>query len=104
MNSVNILEPAKDSLKWTIDFLIPLQMFSTFRWEIQRRIINCWDRPETMSRKRTLTKIDKETTGTELAAETATSMAAASLVFKESDSTYSSTLLKHAKQLVFSKI
>ncbi|KAL1207258.1 Endoglucanase 2 [Cardamine amara subsp. amara] len=72
-----------------------------WRWKIQRRIINCWDRPETISRKRTLTKIDKEITGTELAAQTSTSMVAASLAFKESDSTYSSTLLKHAKQFDF---
>ena len=59
----------------------------------------CWDRPETMSTKRTLTKIDTETPGTEVAAETAAAMAAASLVFKQSDPKYSSTLLKHAKQL-----
>jgi len=59
----------------------------------------CWDRPETMTRKRTLTKIDTKTPGTEVAAETAAAMAAASLVFKESDTKYSSTLLKHAKQL-----
>ena len=52
-----------------------------------------------MSRKRTLTKIDADTPGTEVAAETAAAMAAASLVFKESDTKYSGTLLKHAKQL-----
>ncbi|MBA0567532.1 hypothetical protein Golob_005085, partial [Gossypium lobatum] len=35
----------------------------------------------------------------DVAAETAAALASASLVFKKTDSTYSSTLLKHAKQL-----
>lgn len=59
----------------------------------------CWERPETMTEKRPLTKIDADTPGTEVAAETAAAMASASLVFKDSDSQYSATLLKHAKQL-----
>jgi len=52
-----------------------------------------------MSEKRPLTQINATVPGTEVAAETAAAMAAASLVFKKSDSTYSSTLLTHSKQL-----
>lgn len=59
----------------------------------------CWERPEDMKEKRPLTKIDVDTPGTEVAAETAAAMASASLVFKDSDPQYSATLLKHAKQL-----
>ena len=59
----------------------------------------CWDRPEAMTEKRPLVQVNTSTPGTEVAAETAAAMAAASLVFKSSDATYSSTLLKHAKQL-----
>lgn len=59
----------------------------------------CWERPETMKGKRPLTQINTSVPGTEVAAETAAAMASASLVFKEGDSAYSSTLLKHAKQL-----
>ncbi|RID58105.1 hypothetical protein BRARA_F01424 [Brassica rapa] len=102
MDSVNQLDPAKDSLKWITDFLIHAHPSANLLYiqvgdpETDHK---CWDRPETMSTKRTLTKIDTETPGTEVAAETAAAMAAASLVFKQSDPKYSSTLLKHAKQL-----
>lgn len=58
----------------------------------------CWDRPEDMTEKRPLIQINASTPGTEVAAESAAAMASASLVFK-SDSTYSSLLLKHAKEL-----
>jgi len=37
--------------------------------------------------------------GSDLVGETAAAMAAASIVFKKSDPTYSATLLKHAKSL-----
>ena len=37
--------------------------------------------------------------GSDLAGETAAALAAASIVFKNVDSTYSNTLLTHAKQL-----
>ncbi len=44
-------------------------------------------------------KIDAARPGSDLAAETAAAMAATSMVFKDSDPTYSATLLAHAKQL-----
>ncbi|KAA3488930.1 endoglucanase 10-like [Gossypium australe] len=59
----------------------------------------CWERPENMKEKRPLTQVNITVPGTEVAAETAAAMASASLVFKTSNSAYSSTLLKHAKQL-----
>ncbi|MFQ6621738.1 hypothetical protein Gotur_001845 [Gossypium turneri] len=52
-----------------------------------------------MTEKRPLTQVNASVPGTEVAAETAAAMASASLVFKTADSTYSSTLLTHAKQL-----
>lgn len=59
----------------------------------------CWQRPESMTEERPLTQVNASCPGSDVAAETAAAMASASLVFKETDSTYSSTLLKHAKQL-----
>ncbi|XP_078161783.1 endoglucanase 24-like [Carex rostrata] len=59
----------------------------------------CWDRPETMSEARPLLFINKTSPGSDVAGETAAALAAASLVFKSTDPTYSSSLLKHAKQL-----
>lgn len=52
-----------------------------------------------MEEKRPLTQVNTSAPGTDVAAETAAAMASASLVFKTSDSSYSDTLLKHAKQL-----
>lgn len=48
---------------------------------------------------RPLIQVNTSLPGTEVAAETAAAMAAASLVFRRSNSSYSDLLLKHAKQL-----
>lgn len=59
----------------------------------------CWERPEDMTEERPLAQVNTTSPGTDVAAETAAAMAAASLVFKKTNPTYSSSLLKHAKQL-----
>lgn len=59
----------------------------------------CWERPETMSEKRPLTKITAKSPGSDVAAETAAAMAAASLVYKPGNATYASSLLDHAERL-----
>ncbi|XP_057503722.1 uncharacterized protein LOC130787348 [Actinidia eriantha] len=56
-------------------------------------------RLEAMTEKRPLTQVNASSPGTEVAAETVAALASASLVFKSSDSTYSSLLRKHAKEL-----
>lgn len=57
----------------------------------------CWVRPENMETPRTLYKIDENTPGTEIAAETAAAMAASSIVFRSQNRTYSRRLLNKAK-------
>ena len=57
----------------------------------------CWIRPENMKTPRTVLKIDENTPGTEIAAETAAAMAASSIVFREKDRVYSRRLLNKAK-------
>ncbi|KAK8456210.1 hypothetical protein SEVIR_4G292200v4 [Setaria viridis] len=52
-----------------------------------------------MSEKRPLTKITTKSPGSDVAAETAAAMAAASLVYKPINGTYSSSLLDHAQRL-----
>ncbi|AAF87112.1 F10A5.13 [Arabidopsis thaliana] len=102
MNAVNQLDPAKDSLRWITDYLIKAHPSDNVLYiQVGDPKVDhpCWERPEDMKEKRPLTKIDVDTPGTEVAAETAAAMASASLVFKDSDPTYSATLLKHAKQL-----
>ncbi|KAK6256859.1 hypothetical protein QUC31_000318 [Theobroma cacao] len=123
MEAVNQLEPAQESLKWITDYLINahpsenvlyIQVLDQgYLWSLAidskpqtyglvgdpEADHKCWDRPEDMTEKRPLTMVNTSVPGTEVAAETAAAMASASLVFKTADSTYSSTLLKHAKQL-----
>ncbi|XP_024971427.1 endoglucanase 2-like [Cynara cardunculus var. scolymus] len=102
MNAADQLEPAKDSLKWITDYLVNAHPEPNVLYiqvgdpDVDHK---CWDRPEDMSEKRALIQVNASTPGTEVAAETAAAMASASLVFKSTDSTYSSLLLKHAKEL-----
>lgn len=58
-----------------------------------------WGSAEVMAMTRPAYKIDATNPGSDLAAETAAAMAAASLVFKTDDPTYSTTLLNHAIEL-----
>nr|QST87245.1 endoglucanase 6 [Abelmoschus esculentus] len=59
----------------------------------------CWQRPEDMTTDRRAYKIDPSNPGSDLAGETAASMAAASIVFRRSNPAYSRKLLRHAHQL-----
>ncbi|CAI0443963.1 unnamed protein product [Linum tenue] len=59
----------------------------------------CWERAEDMTTPRTAYKLDQNHPGSDLAGETAAALAAASLVFKPYNSSYSNLLLSHAKQL-----
>lgn len=59
----------------------------------------CWERPETTTEKRPTIQVNSSYPGSDVAAETAAAMAAASLVFKKQDSSYSKLLLNHAQKL-----
>eukprot|EP01018_Ginkgo_biloba_P000460 Gb_21027 [translate_table: standard] len=59
----------------------------------------CWQRPEDMSTSRQAYRIDPNNPGSDLAGETAAAMAAASIVFKQTDRAYANELLNHAIQL-----
>lgn len=58
---------------------------------------HCWVRPENMKTTRTVLKIDKDSPGTEIAAETAAAMASSSMVFRSLNKTYARRLLNKAK-------
>jgi len=58
-----------------------------------------WGSAEVMAMARPAYKIDASRPGSDLAAETAAAMAAASILFKSDDPAYSATLLQHAIQL-----
>nr|DAD19207.1 TPA_asm: hypothetical protein HUJ06_020670 [Nelumbo nucifera] len=59
----------------------------------------CWQRPEDMTTDRRAYKIDAKNPGSDLAGETAAAMAAASIVFRRYNPSYSNELINHAKQL-----
>ncbi|XP_051151225.1 endoglucanase 6-like [Andrographis paniculata] len=59
----------------------------------------CWQRPEDMTTSRAAYRIDPSRPGSDLAGETAAAMAAASIVFRRYNPSYSAELLKHAYQL-----
>jgi hypothetical protein len=59
----------------------------------------CWERPEDMDTPRNVYKVSAQNPGSEVAAETAAALAAASIVFKDSDPSYSSKLLHTATKV-----
>ncbi|KAL0360565.1 UNVERIFIED_CONTAM: Endoglucanase 10 [Sesamum radiatum] len=99
MQVVDQLEPARSSLKWITDYLIKRSSFSECPVGSPKLDHSCWNRPEDMKEKRPLRQVNTTIPGTDVAAETAAALASASLVFKSVDSTYASSLLKHARQL-----
>ena len=59
----------------------------------------CWERPEDMDTARNVYKVTAQSPGSDVAAETAAALAAASIVFKDCDSSYSNKLLKTAMEV-----
>lgn len=59
----------------------------------------CWERPEDMDTPRNVYKVSKQNPGSDVAAETAAALAAASIVFKDSDPSYSTKLLQTAMKV-----
>lgn len=59
----------------------------------------CWERPEDMDTPRNVYKVTPQNPGSDVAAETAAALAAASIVFKDSDPSYSNNLLKTAMKV-----
>lgn len=60
---------------------------------------DCWQRPEDMTTPRPAFKIDTNRRGSDVAAETAAALAAASISFRGIDRAYSARLLRSAQQL-----
>ncbi|CAL4075642.1 unnamed protein product, partial [Meganyctiphanes norvegica] len=58
-----------------------------------------WGRPEDMTMDRPAYKLTTSKPGSELAGETAAALAAASILFADTNPTYSAECLKHAKEL-----
>ncbi|CAI5963399.1 unnamed protein product [Closterium sp. NIES-65] len=61
----------------------------------------CWQRPEDMSTSRTAYRINATRPGSDLAAESAAALAAASLAFRDANASYAASCLAHAQQVFF---
>ncbi|XP_042048563.1 endoglucanase 17-like [Salvia splendens] len=93
------LQHAKEAIKWATDYLLKATVHpDTIYVQVgdAGKDHACWERPEDMDTPRSVIKIDKNTPGTEVAAETAAALAAASLVFRRSDPNYSKVLARRA--------
>ncbi|EPS70202.1 hypothetical protein M569_04556, partial [Genlisea aurea] len=90
------------AVKWGTDYFIKAHAAPRQLWiqvgegEMDHQ---CWQRPEDMTTSRRAFKVDDQNPGSEVAAETAAAMAAASILFDTIDRRYSRLLLHHAHQL-----
>ncbi|KAK1306303.1 Endoglucanase 8 [Acorus calamus] len=96
------LDHAKEAIRWATDYflkataqpgVVHVQVGDPYGDH------NCWERPEDMDTPRSVYSIDATKPGSEVAAETAAALAAASIVFKASDQLYSKWLLDRAIQV-----
>ncbi|XP_072953472.1 endoglucanase 8 [Typha angustifolia] len=107
LQSTGEFENVRAAIRWGTDFFLKACTKKNRLW-VQvgdpDADHQCWMRPENMRTPRTLYKIDENTPGTEIAAETSAAMAASSIVFRNQDRNYSRSLLNKAKLLFeFSK-
>ncbi|KAK9663807.1 hypothetical protein RND81_14G000100 [Saponaria officinalis] len=100
--SANQMDYTLQAIRWGTDYFIKAHSEDNVLWgqvgdgESDH---SCWERAEDMTTSRTACRIDSTQPGSDLAGETAASLAAASLAFKSYNSSYSTLLLTHAKEL-----
>ncbi|KAL5199714.1 hypothetical protein ABZP36_020917 [Zizania latifolia] len=96
------LAHALESIKWGTDYFIKAHTMPDELWaEVGDGDTDhyCWQRPEDMTTSRQAYKVDRDRPGSDVAGETAAAMAAASIVFRQSNPHYAHLLLHHAQQL-----
>ncbi|XP_049377949.1 endoglucanase 18-like [Solanum stenotomum] len=102
ISSTNQQVHLQNAILWGTNFLIRAHTSSTTLYTQVgdgNADHQCWERPEDMDTPRTLYKITSNSPGSEVAADVAAAFAAASIVFKNIDSNYSTKLLKRSKSL-----
>jgi len=91
-----------DMIKWATDYFIAAHPSPN---ELYVQVADAgadhsrWERPEDGKRLLRVYKIDSSNPGSDVAAETAAALAAASILFAPEDKAYAAKLIKHAKQL-----
>lgn len=93
------LQNAREAIHWATDYLLKATAHpNTIYVQVgdATRDHACWERPEDMDTPRSVFKVDKNTPGSDVAAETAAALAAASLVLRKTDPTYAKLLVRRA--------
>ncbi|MDJ0732670.1 MAG: glycoside hydrolase family 9 protein [Nostocaceae cyanobacterium] len=100
------LDEALEAIKWGTDYILKAHITDengTKEFWGQVGDGNAdhayWGPPEEMTMDRPAFKIDRENPGSDLAGEAAAALAAASIIFRSTDSAYADTLLQNAQQL-----
>ena len=96
------MEYLKDAVKWGTDYMIKAHVSAEeFYCQVGNGDIDHAypGRPETMTVERPAYSLTPARPGSDCAGESAAALASASILFEDTDSAYSATLIDHAKQL-----
>jgi hypothetical protein len=96
------LQYALDNIRWVTDYFMKAHTAPNELWgQVGDADIDhhWWGPAEVMMMPRPSFKIDETCPGSDLAGETAAALAAASIIFRPTDTTYADKLLRHAIQL-----
>ena len=92
-----------DEIKWANDYFIKCHVApNEYYYQVGNGGVDhsIWCSAEVMQMERPAYKLDMSNPGSAVSAETAASLAACAIVFKDIDPAYSATCLSHAKQLL----
>ncbi|MED6205115.1 Beta-glucosidase cel3A [Stylosanthes scabra] len=97
------IKEARAAIRWATDYLLKCATSTPGRLYVGVGDPNvdhkCWERPEDMDTLRTVYWVSPQNPGSDVAAETAAALAAASIVFRTVDPTYSKVLLRNAQKV-----
>ena len=99
-----MMDYLRDAVKWGTDYFIKAHTGDNeFYGQVGDGEFDhsTWERPEEMPDWRPSFKIDANNPGSDLAAETAASLASAAMLFDGVDDTYATELIEHAEQLYY---
>ncbi|CAN8312981.1 unnamed protein product [Cochlearia groenlandica] len=98
------LQNARVAIRWATDYLLKCARATPGKLYVGVGDPNgdhkCWERPEDMDTPRTVYSVSASNPGSDVAAETAASLAAASMVFRKVDPKYARLLLATAKKVM----
>ncbi|KAE9615834.1 hypothetical protein Lal_00017137 [Lupinus albus] len=97
------IKEARTAIRWATDYLMKCATSTPGKLYVGVGDPNvdhkCWERPEDMDTSRTVYWVSSKNPGSDVAAETAAALAAASIVFRNVDPTYSKMLLRTAQNV-----